>query len=143
VPYVVLSKVLTISVQYCLADLEAQKTPPSRVIAADRIPDLELTAAFQHPGILFAAEDFVARNKRFAVKPPGLCGVEGRYAIMIRQGLNRLAVWILILGGALCCILAGVLVGALTKSADLGVAVTSGIAAVVACVEGLIFWAYK
>ena len=139
---IIFLEVLTIDLQYSLSNLEAQKTP-SCVISADKIPEPELTAAFQHPDILFSADDFVGRNKRFAVKFPESCRVEGRYAIMIRQGLNRLAVWVFILGGALCCIFAGVLVGAMTKSINLGVAVTSGIATVIACVEAFLFWVYK
>lgn len=103
-----------------MTDLEAQKTPPSRVIVTERIPDIELTAAFQYADTLLIGEDFVGRNKRFAISSRGSRGVKDGYAIMIRQKLNRLAVWFLILSGAFVCILAGILVGALAKSVDLG-----------------------
>ncbi len=114
-----------------------------RVIAVNRDLSHELTAAFHYPGVLFAAEDFVKRNRRFAVNSIEPYRREDRYAIMIRQGLDKRAVWVLILGGTLCCIFIGILVGILTKSLNIGLTVTSGIATVAACVEGFIFWAYK
>jgi hypothetical protein len=103
---------------------------------SSREQDSELTAAFRNPEALSAAEAFVERNARFAVHPSSSRLQEGRQAIMIGQELKRLGFWILILAAMVFCIGLGVLVGFLTKSVDLGVAVTSGIATVAACCTG-------
>jgi hypothetical protein len=119
-------------------DLESHRNP-HRVLVSSRERDDELTIAFRNPEVLSGAEDFVERNKRFAVHPSSSRLQEGRQAIMIGQELKRLGFWILILAAMVFCIGLGVIVGFLTKSVDLGVAVTSGIATVAACVQAFGF----
>jgi hypothetical protein len=123
-------------------DLEAQQEP-RRVIVSNRKIDLELTAAINHPMILSAAHGFLGRNKRFLANPTSLIGRKGRGTLVIRESMNMYGIWAFIIGGTILCILAGVVVGILTKSIDYGVAVTSGLATVVTCIEAFVFWMYK
>jgi hypothetical protein len=76
---------------------------------------------------------------RFAVHSPSASLQDGRQAIMIGQELKRLGLWVLVLAMMVFCVSLGVLVGILTKSIDLGVAVTSGIATIAACVQAFGF----
>jgi hypothetical protein len=123
-------------------DLEAQQEP-RRVIVSNRKIDLELTAAINHPMILSAAHGFLSRNKRFLANPTSLIGREGRGTLVIRESMSMYGIWAFIVGGTILCILTGVVVGILTKSIDYGVAVTSGLATVVTCIEAFVFWMYK
>jgi hypothetical protein len=104
-------------------------------VLSNREQDSELTTAFRNPEILSAADSFVERNVRFAVHPPCSILQEGRQAIMIRQELKRLVIWILVLAVMAFVIGIGVVVGILTKSVNLGVAITSGITTIAACVQ--------
>jgi hypothetical protein len=119
-------------------DLESQNGPRC-VLVSSRERDPEFTAAFRNPEILSAADGFVKRNARFAVHPPSSGLQEGRQAIMIKQELNRLGIWVLNFAVTVICISVGVVVGILTKSVDLGVAITSGIATIAACSTGIWF----
>ncbi len=49
----------------------------------------------------------------------------------------------LFLLGMVFCLGSGILVGVFTERVDLGVAVTSGVAAVVGCVEAFLFLVYN
>jgi hypothetical protein len=51
-------------------------------------------------------------------------------------------IWLILLLSALS-LAVGVLVGKLVHSAELGVAVTSGVAAILSCVEVLMVWQFK
>jgi hypothetical protein len=110
---------------------------------SDRRRDPELTAAFRSPDILSGAESFVRKNERFAVRPLFSGLQEGRQAIFIGKELNWLGIWTIIFIGTIFCISIGFVVGILTKSVDLGVGITSGLATVVTCVEAFAFWLYK
>lgn len=115
-------------------DLESQ-SGLRRILISSRERDPELTTAFHNPKILSAADGFVERNARFAVHPPSSGLQEGQQAILIKQGLKRCGIWFLILAVMVFCIGIGVIAGILTKSVDLGVAITSGIATIVVCVQ--------
>ena len=110
---------------------------------SDRRRDPELTAAFRNPEILFGAEGFVRKNERFAVDTPFSAVQEGRQVIFIKRELRWLGIWVLILLGTIFCIGAGVIVGILTNSFDLGIGVMSGFATIIASVEAFAFWVYK
>ena len=58
---------------------------------------------------------------------------------MIKQELKRLGIWVLNFAVTVICISVGVVVGILTKSVDLGVAITSGNATITACSTGIWF----
>jgi hypothetical protein len=123
-------------------DLEAQQEP-RRVIVSNRKIDLELTAAINHPMILSAAHAFLGRNKRFLANPTSPIGRKGRSTLVIRESMNMYGIWAFIIGGTISCVLAGAVVGILTKRIDYGVAVISGLATVVTCIESFVFWMYK
>jgi hypothetical protein len=55
--------------------------------------------------------------------------------ILIRLELKRLGIWVLVFAAMVFCIGVGIVVGIVTKSVDLGVAITSGIATIAACVQ--------
>jgi hypothetical protein len=135
------TKGLTLS-KNSFTDLEAQQEP-RRVIISNRKIDLELTAAINHPMILSAAHGFLGRNKRFLAHSTSPIGRKGRGTLVIRESMNMYGIWAFIIGGTILCVLAGVVVGVLMKRIDYGVAVTSGLATVVTCIEAFVFWMYK
>jgi hypothetical protein len=112
-------------------------------LVSDRRRDAELTAAFHNPDILSGADAFVRKNERFAVHSPSSVFQEGRQVIFIRRELRWSGIWVCIILGMILCVSAGVLVGILTKSVDLGIGTISGLATIVASVETFVFWVYK
>lgn len=123
-------------------DLEVQRASRC-VLVMDRRQNPELTAAFRNPDILSRAESFVPKNDRFRVNPLSTVSQEGRHVIFIKQELNWVGICTLILTGIIFSIGMGIIVGLLTNRVDLGVGVTSDIAAIITLVEAFIFWLYK
>jgi hypothetical protein len=128
--------------QYSATDLEAQGRPRC-VLVSDRKRDPDLTAGFRNPGVLSSAEGFVRKNERFAVHSPSSALQEDRQVIFIRRELRWFGAWVSILLGAILCVGPGVIVGVLTKSVDLGIGITSGLATIIASVQAFAFWVYK
>ncbi|KAE9371697.1 hypothetical protein N431DRAFT_559151 [Stipitochalara longipes BDJ] len=128
--------------EYSATDIEAQRGPRC-VLVSDRRRDSELTAAFRNADVLSSAEGFVQRNERFAVHSPSPALQEGRQVILIRRELRWFGIWVSILLGAILCIGAGVIVGILTNSVDLGIGVMSGLATIIASGQTFAFWVYK
>jgi hypothetical protein len=85
----------------------------------------------------------VRKNERFAVDSPFSVVQEGRQLIFIRRELRWFGIWIFILLGIIFCIGAGVIVGILTHSIDLGIGVMLGLATIIASMEAFAFWVYK
>lgn len=67
----------------------------------------------------------------------------GKQALLIGLQLNWLEFLALLAMNLILCFGTGIAVGMLTRRVDLGVAVTSGVAAVVACAQTFVFLVYK
>ena len=80
-------------------------------------------------------------NARFEIGNTG-AGLE-REVLLIGLGLNWIGLLFLILMNLIICIGIGGVVGIATRDVNLGVAVTSGVAAIVACVQAVIFLVFK
>ncbi|KAF8861255.1 hypothetical protein BDZ45DRAFT_282619 [Acephala macrosclerotiorum] len=121
-------------------DLEKQKST-RQVFVVDRQEDLELTAAFHDPHLLAQAKDFVKDNTRFTINntSPSV----GKDALLIGLRVNWIGVFILVFLNLFICLGSGIIVGYFTRRVDLGVAVTSGVAAVVACIQAVLVLLYK
>lgn len=131
---------MTRVVQNSTADLEGQlKT--RQVFVTQRKRELELTAAFHTPKLLSNAKNLVKDNARFEVGNTG-AGLE-REVLLIGLGLNCIGLLFLILMNLIVCIGIGGVVGMATRDVNLGVAVTSGVAAIVACVQAVLFLVFK
>ncbi|KAH8757805.1 hypothetical protein BGZ57DRAFT_930204 [Hyaloscypha finlandica] len=122
------------------ADLEGQ-LETRQVFVTQRKRELELTAAFHTPELLFNAKNLVKDNARFEIGNTG-AGLE-REVLLIGLGLNWIGLLFLILMNLIICIGIGGVVGIATRDVNLGVAVTSGVAAIVACVQAVIFLVFK
>jgi hypothetical protein len=83
----------------------------------------------------------VKDNARFEIGNTG-AGLE-REVLLIGLGLNWIGLLFLILMNLIICIGIGGVVGIATRDVNLGVAVTSGVAAIVACVQAVIFLVFK
>ena len=123
------------------SDLEAQ-TEPLLVELSNIQPEPLLTQAFHNPKLLKSATDFATANNRFGsstqVDPSAPCK-----AMVVRWTTTRThLIWLILLLSVLS-LAVGVLVGKLVHSAELGVAVTSGVAAILSCVEVLMVWQFK
>jgi hypothetical protein len=128
------------SSQNSTSDLEAQKDT-CQVFTARRTHDIELTAAFHNPSILSNTHDFVRDNTQSAYG--GLDERLEKEALVIGLRLSWIGILFLLLSNIILCFGTGLVVGMLTRRVDLGVAVTSSVAAVVACVETFVFLVYK
>jgi hypothetical protein len=99
-----------------------------------------LTEALRDPSILELATDFVASNDHFTMSVVTSNPQAGAKVLVIGWARKRfLLVWPIFLFSILSLAI-GVLVGELAHSAALGVAVTSGAAGVLSCIEVLIVW---
>jgi hypothetical protein len=103
----------------------------------------ELTAAFKDPKILSAAKDFIQINARFALTYHLREATGGNEALLVGLEMNWIGLLALLLSNLIVCLGAGLVAGLLTERIDLGVAVTSGMASVVACIEAVLFLVYK
>jgi hypothetical protein len=83
----------------------------------------------------------VKDNARFEIGNTG-AGLE-REVLLIGLGLNWIGLLFLILMNLIICIGIGGVVGMATRDVNLGVAVTSGVAAIVACVQAVLFLVFK
>lgn len=107
-----------------------------QVFVTQRNYDVELTAAFYDPRILSNAEHFVRDNRRFEKEL-------GEQALLIGLKMNWVGFLALLLVNLVLCLGAGMVVGLLTRRVDLGVAMTSGVAAVVAYIQAFISLMYR
>jgi hypothetical protein len=111
------------------------------VFVVGRKREIELTAAFHNPDLLSNARTFVKDNMRFEI---GLVGGElEKEVLLIGLSMNWVGILFLVLLNLLVCVGAGLIVGIATTDVNLGVAITSGVAAVVACVQAVLFLVYK
>jgi len=78
---------------------------------------------------------------RFEIVP--VDGELKKEVLVIGMSMNLVGLLFLVLLNLLVCVGAGLVVGMVTKDVNLGVAVTSGVAAVVACVQAVLFLRHK
>ncbi|KAF8857465.1 hypothetical protein BDZ45DRAFT_803341 [Acephala macrosclerotiorum] len=116
-------------------DLEAQPGAP-QIFVTRRKFQAELTAAFHDPELLSGALNFAKENDRFSDGSHG--GRARKEVLMISLRINRVMMALVSLLNIVVCLGTGILVGVVTRRADLGVAVTSAIAAIVACLQALL-----
>jgi hypothetical protein len=83
----------------------------------------------------------VTDNTRFEIGNTGV-GLE-REVLLIGLGLNWLGLLFLVLMNLIICIGIGGVVGVATRDVNLGVAVTSGVAAIVACVQAVLLLVFR
>lgn len=131
---------MTRVIQNSATDLESQ-LETRQVFVTQRKRDLELTAAFRTPELLANANSLVEDNARFEIGHTG-AGLE-REVLLIGLGLNWTGLLFLIFVNVIICIGVGGVVGMATKNVNLGVAVTSGVATTVGCVQAILFLVFK
>jgi hypothetical protein len=121
------------------SQLEAQR-PPYLVSFSQAETNPLFTNSLCRPELLAGCIDFLAMNSRFAcngVSPdPGAT----QHAILISWETSKIAVACMAGIVALLTVLLGVLVGVLAQDASLGIATSSGLAAVLACLEVVLIW---
>lgn len=118
------------------SDLQA-KQEIRQVFVTHQKLDLELTAAFLNPNLLSDAGDFARANNRFSLEPRA--GRLEKDTLVVGLQMNWLGLFSLILANVIVCFGVGILVGFVTKRVDLGIAFTSGVAGVLACVQAILY----
>jgi hypothetical protein len=101
-----------------------------------------LTEAFHRPAILASSRDFVASNRRFALTS-GTNLNDPIRALLIGWTTRKEYIAYLIMVVILLSITAGVVVGVLVRNTSLGLAVCSGLATLLSCIEVLICWHFR
>jgi hypothetical protein len=101
-----------------------------------RVRNIELAEAFYKPQILDGASNFVRNNDQFEV-----CGLNGKIekqVVLVSLQASYIGLAILLVANLMLCIVPGILVGTFTKSADLGIAISSGIAGILSCLSAVL-----
>jgi hypothetical protein len=103
--------------------------------------DWLLTKAFHRPHLLSQLLDYVAQNQRFCVSPSFDNDKTDQYNVLvIRRVINKTKVaWLLIILLILSPGL-GLIVGLCTHKAEVGIAVSAGVFALAAFLQGLAAW---
>lgn len=107
----------------------------------NRYREIELTAAFHQPDLLAHATIFVKDNRQFAISQN--VGDLQKEVLLVTLSMNWKGLLFLVILNLLVCLGTGLVAGLVTRDMNLGVAVTSGVAAVVACVQAVLFLLYK
>jgi hypothetical protein len=105
------------------------------VFVTRRRRELELTAAFHTPALLSNAKNFVKDHTRFEIG--NASAALEREVLLIGLKMNWIGLLLLVLLNLLICIGIGGVVGMATRVVNLGVAVTSAVAAIVACIQAV------
>ncbi|CZR54219.1 uncharacterized protein PAC_04102 [Phialocephala subalpina] len=116
-------------------DLEAQQRAP-QIFVTRRKFQAELTAAFHDPDLLSSAPSFAKENDRFSDSNHRRRA--RKEVAMIGLRVNRVMMVLVLLLNVAVCLGTGILAGVLTRRVDQGVAVTSAVAAIVACLQALL-----
>jgi hypothetical protein len=106
------------------------------VFVTRRRRELELTAAFHTPALLSNAKNFVKDHTRFEIG--NASAALEREVLLIGLKMNWIGLLLLVLLNLLICIGIGGVVGMATRDVNLGVAVTSAVAAIVACIQAVL-----
>lgn len=124
------------------SQLEAQR-PPYLVHIKNAQPNELLTQALRHPEVLAASIDFASTHKQYAWRQDRSIASASQRALVVGWETDRAALVCMIGFVTLLSVLAGVLTGFLVHDASLGIAVSSGLAAVLSCVEVLLVWQFR
>lgn len=97
---------------------------------------MELTEAFYNSQILDGAINFVKNNNQFEVC--GLNGKSEKQVILVSLQASYISLAIVLIVNLMLCIVPGILVGTFTTSADLGIAISSGIASILSSLSAVL-----
>jgi hypothetical protein len=106
------------------------------VLIGRRVRNIELAEAFYNPQILDGASNFVKNNDQFEAY--ALNGKSKKQVILVSLQASYTGVALLLVANLMLCIVPGIFVGAVTKSADLGIAISSGIAGVLSFLSAVL-----
>lgn len=101
-----------------------------------------LTSTLCNRQLLAGSQNFAANNQRF-VRQGRQQELGSQWALMLMWESDKTATVRMVAAVTLLSVLVGVLVGVLGHDASLGIAVSSGIAAVLSCLEMLVVWHYR
>ena len=122
--------------------MEAQIGRVRIVGITDLKPNSILTEAFHHPALFAASQDFVSSNRRYQVRP-GANFDDPTCALVVGWTTRKDYLVYFIGAVVLLSVVFGVLVGLLTRSASLGLTVSSGFGTVISCIEALLCWQFR
>jgi hypothetical protein len=106
------------------------------VLVVRRVQNIELSEAFYNPQILDDASNFVENNDQFEAY--ALNGKIKKQVIFVSLQASYTGLAILLAVNLMLCIVPGIWVGTVTKSVDLGIAVSSGIAGVLSFLSAVL-----
>lgn len=129
-----------LGIQNSSSNLEAQQEF-RRVFLTRRQPDIELTGAFYSSAVLSSATNFVKGNAHFDAAQAE--GIFGSQVLVIGLRMSLIGLTCLLLSNMLLCLGAGVVAYLMTRKVDLCVSVISSVAAVLSCVEAVLFLVCK
>jgi hypothetical protein len=122
-----------------MSQLEAQRSP-YLVRFSQKQPHDFLTKAMHLPDMVAHAVGFVWDNQHLVRNDLAFVSSTPQKALLLGWEKDTKAVAHMIGIVTLLSVLAGVLVGVLVHNASLGIAASSGLAAVLSCVEVLVIW---
>ena len=125
-----------------MSQLEAQRSP-YLVRFSQKQPHDFLTKAMHLPDMVGHAVGFVLDNQHLVRNDPVFEPSTPQKALLLGWERDTKAVAYMIGVVTLLSVLAGVLVGVLVHNASLGIAASSGLAAVLSCVEVLVIWQFR
>jgi hypothetical protein len=123
------------------SQLEAQSPPYLVHVARTEKHDL-LTSALHHRQMISEYDSFTLETQRF-VRNPSSLPVGSQRALMLDWEYDKGSVIFMGVVVTLLSVIAGVVVGVLNHDASLGIAVSSGMAAVLSCLEVLVLWQFR
>lgn len=121
-------------------DLERQNAL-KEVLIVRRVRNIELAEAFYNPQILDGASNFVKNNDQFETYAPN--GKIKKQVILVLLQASYISLALLLVANLMLCIVPGIWVGTVTKSVDLGIAVSSGIAGVLSFLSAVLIMVWE
>lgn len=113
-----------------------------KVAIEDTKLDTVLSEAFRRPETLAETGNFVTNYQRFAVRPNTSPDAEPRALIVGWQTRAEFVAYF-VMTIVLLSAGTGVSMGFLAHEASIGLAVSSGLATLLSCIEVLIFWLFR
>ena len=125
-----------------MSQLETQRSP-YLVRFSQKLPHDFLTRAVHLPDTVAHAVGFVRDNQHLVRNDPAFEPSIPQKALLLGWERDTTAMAHMIGVVALLSVLVGVLVGVLVHDASLGIAASSGLAALLFCVEVLVIWQFR
>jgi hypothetical protein len=125
-----------------MSQLEIQRSP-YLVRFSQKQPHDFLTKAMHLPDLVAHAVGFVLDNQHLVRNDLAFQSSTPQKALLLGWERDTTAVARMIGVVTLLSVLTGVLVGVLVHDASMGIAASSGLAAVLSCVEGLVIWQFR